>query len=106
MVLRANGPPEPFSSVGGVGKSDHVAGAGMSDADNVLARYRTARAQEALFDLRGGAGTGYDEFVDSAGNVRQAWQELAECVGERGIGGLDSLRRVVRSLVDNDGITY
>jgi uncharacterized circularly permuted ATP-grasp superfamily protein/uncharacterized alpha-E superfamily protein len=106
MVLRANGPPEPFSSVGGAGRTDHVAGAGITDADNVLARYRTARAQEALFDLRGGAGTGYDEFVDSAGNVRQAWLELAECVGERGIGGLDSLRMVVRSLVDNDGITY
>ena len=26
--------------------------------------------------------------------------------GQRGIGGLDSLRTVVRSLVDNDGITY
>jgi uncharacterized circularly permuted ATP-grasp superfamily protein/uncharacterized alpha-E superfamily protein len=106
MVLRANGPPEPFSSAGGAGRSDFVGGAGIPDADNVLAGYRTARAQEALFDLRGGAGTGYDEFVDPSGNVRQAWQELAECVGERGIGGLDSLRMVVRSLVDNDGITY
>ena len=56
--------------------------------------------------MRGGAGTGYDEFVDAAGNVRPAWQELAECVGERGRGGLDRLRSVVRGLVDNDGITY
>ena len=32
--------------------------------------------------------------------------ELAECVGERGRGGLEQLRTVVRSLVDNDGITY
>ena len=56
--------------------------------------------------MRGGAGTGYDEFVDAAGNVRAAWQELAECVGERGRGGLDRLRAVVRGLVDNDGITY
>ena len=76
------------------------------DIDNMLARYRTARAQQALFDVRPGASTGYDEFVDAAGNVRPAWQELAECVGERGRGGLDQLRSIVRGLVDNDGITY
>ncbi len=76
------------------------------DIDNLLTRYRTARAQQALFDVRPGASTGYDEFVDAAGNVRPAWQELAECVGERGRGGLDQLRSIVRSLVDNDGITY
>ena len=28
-------------------------------------RYRAARAQESLFDVRGGAGTGYDEFLDA-----------------------------------------
>ena len=72
----------------------------------MLARYRMSRAQGALFDLRGGAASGYDEFVDAPGNVRPAWQELAECVGERGRGGLDQLRAVVRGLVDNDGITY
>ena len=76
------------------------------DIDNLLAGYRTARAQQALFDPRGGAVTGYDEFVDAAGNVRPSWVELAECVGERGRGGLEQLRTVVRSLVDNDGITY
>jgi uncharacterized circularly permuted ATP-grasp superfamily protein/uncharacterized alpha-E superfamily protein len=77
------------------------------DIDHLLARYRTARAQQALFDVRGErAGTGYDEFVDAAGNVRPAWQELAECVGERGRGGLDQLRSTVRGMVDNDGITY
>jgi uncharacterized circularly permuted ATP-grasp superfamily protein/uncharacterized alpha-E superfamily protein len=76
------------------------------DIDNLLTRYRTARAQQALFDVRPGASTGYDEFVDAAGNVRPAWKELAECVGERGRGGLDQLRSIVRSLVDNDGITY
>jgi uncharacterized circularly permuted ATP-grasp superfamily protein/uncharacterized alpha-E superfamily protein len=77
------------------------------DIDNLLTRYRTARAQQALFDVRGErAGTGYDEFVDAAGNVRPEWQELAECVGERGRSGLAQLRAVVRSLVDNDGITY
>ena len=77
-----------------------------ADVDNVLACYRAARAQQALFDVRGGAGTGYDEFVDAAGNIRPAWRELAQCVGERGRGGLDRLRAVVRGLVDNDGITY
>jgi uncharacterized circularly permuted ATP-grasp superfamily protein/uncharacterized alpha-E superfamily protein len=77
------------------------------DIDHLLGRYRTARAQQALFDVRGqGAGSGYDEFVDAAGNVRPAWQELAECVGERGRGGLNQLRSIVRGLVDNDGITY
>jgi uncharacterized circularly permuted ATP-grasp superfamily protein/uncharacterized alpha-E superfamily protein len=76
------------------------------DIDNLLTRYRTARAQQALFDVRPGASTGYDEFVDAAGNVRPASQELAECVGERGRAGLDQLRSIVRSLVDNDGITY
>ncbi|OBF26708.1 hypothetical protein A5724_31180 [Mycobacterium sp. ACS1612] len=77
------------------------------DIDNLLARYRAARSQQALFDVRGErASTGYDEFVDAAGNVRPAWQELAECVGERGRAGLDRLRSVIRSSVDNDGITY
>jgi uncharacterized circularly permuted ATP-grasp superfamily protein/uncharacterized alpha-E superfamily protein len=89
------------------GPSPSLSGASPHDIDNLLARYRIARAQQALFDVRGdGAATGYDEFVDAAGNVRPAWQELAECVGERGRGGLDQLRAVVRSLVDNDGITY
>ncbi|HKP43611.1 circularly permuted type 2 ATP-grasp protein [Mycobacterium sp.] len=76
------------------------------DVDNLLIRYRTARTQQALFDVRPGTSTGYDEFVDAAGNVRPAWQELAECVGERGRGGLAQLRAVVRGLVENDGITY
>jgi uncharacterized circularly permuted ATP-grasp superfamily protein/uncharacterized alpha-E superfamily protein len=77
------------------------------DIDNLLARYRAARSQQALFDVRGDrTGTGYDEFVDAAGNVRPAWQELAECVGERGRGGLTQLRSIVRGLIDNDGITY
>ena len=79
------------------------------DIDNLLSRYRTARAQQALFDVRGGSGIGgggYDEFVDAAGNIRPTWQEVAECVGERGRIGLNQLRSTVRSLVDNDGITY
>lgn len=94
MVLRASG-PEPIPAAVG------------PDTDHVLSRYRASRAQVALFDdVRDGTGSGYDEFVDAAGNVRPAWQELAECIGERGIGGLEHLRSTVRSLVDNDGITY
>ncbi|MDT5187032.1 MAG: hypothetical protein QOI29_5190, partial [Mycobacterium sp.] len=71
-----------------------------------LAGYRTARAQETLFDLRHGPGVGYDEFVDRDGNVRPAWSELANAVAERGRAGLDRLRSVVNGLIDNDGITY
>ncbi len=98
MVLRASGSPEPV----GAG-SDLSAG----DVDHLLDGYRANRAQQALFDVRDGAGTTtYDEFVDAAGNVRPAWRELAECVGQRGHDGLDRLRAVVRGLVDNDGITF
>ncbi len=76
------------------------------DVDRLLAGYRTARAQESLFDLRHGPRVGYDEFVDRDGNVRPAWSELADAVAERGRAGLDRLRSVVNSLIDNDGITY
>ncbi|BBX70594.1 circularly permuted type 2 ATP-grasp protein [Mycolicibacterium psychrotolerans] len=81
----------------------------QADVDNPLVPYETMQAQQTLFDVRtaGGApATGYDEFVDTAGRVRPAWQELAECVSDRGRDGLDRLRAVVRNLVDNDGITY
>jgi uncharacterized circularly permuted ATP-grasp superfamily protein/uncharacterized alpha-E superfamily protein len=80
------------------------------DVDRLLASYRAARVQEALFDLRPagpeGPGIGYDEFVDDNGNVRPAWTELADTVAEHGRAGLDRLRSVVHSLIDNDGITY
>ncbi|ORW20889.1 circularly permuted type 2 ATP-grasp protein [Mycobacterium nebraskense] len=76
------------------------------DTDRLLAGYRAARAQEALFDLRHGPAAGYDEFVDRDGNVRPAWTELADTIAERGRAGLDRLRSVVRSLIDSDGITY
>ncbi|ORA09383.1 circularly permuted type 2 ATP-grasp protein [Mycobacterium asiaticum] len=76
------------------------------DVDRLLAGYRTARAQEALFDLRDGPDGGYDEFVDSDGNVRPGWDELADVIAERGRPGLDRLRSVVHSLIDHDGITY
>ena len=93
-----------------LGTSDSSAGSGGSgqgsDVDRLLAGYRTAGAQQALFDLRDGPRVGYDEFVDEAGNVRPAWTELAAAVGERGRAGLDRLRSVVHRLIDNDGITY
>ena len=81
--------------------------------DLLLAGYLAARAQETLFDLRGGdvsprafGTTGYDEFVDTAGQVRPDWSELADLLAGRGRDGLLRLREVVRGLVDNDGITY
>jgi uncharacterized circularly permuted ATP-grasp superfamily protein/uncharacterized alpha-E superfamily protein len=82
------------------------AGPDRYDADRLLAGYRAARAQEALFDLRHGPGIGYDEFIDASGNVRPAWTELADAVADRGRSGLNRLRSVVHSLIDNDGITY
>lgn len=83
-----------------------MAGTARYDADRLLAGYRAARAQQALFDLRHGPASGYDEFVDGDGNVRPAWGELADAIAERGRAGLDRLRSVVRDLIDNDGITY
>ena len=77
-----------------------------TDVDRLLAGYCAARAQEALFDLRDGPGVGYDEFVDDDGNVRPPWTELADTVAERGSAGLNQLRSLVDSLIDNDGITY
>ncbi|BBX95890.1 circularly permuted type 2 ATP-grasp protein [Mycobacterium lacus] len=83
-----------------------AAGTGRYDVDRLLAGYRAARAQEALFDLRDGPGIGYDEFVDEDGDVRPAWSELADAIAERGRAGLDRLRSVVHGLIDHDGITY
>src|ERR1700744_375859 len=81
-----------------------------TDVDRLLAGYRATRAQDTLFDLRPpglrGPGIGYDEFVDEAGNVRPAWSELADAVGDRGRAGLQRLRSAVHQLVDNDDITY
>ena len=54
MVLPASGAPQPLPA------------ASAHDLDSLLAGYRAARAQESLFDVRGGAGTGYDEFLDAA----------------------------------------
>src|ERR1700761_4674579 len=80
------------------------------DAARLLASYRTARIQETLFDLRPagspGPAVGYDEFLDHDGNVRPAWTELADTLADRGRAGLNQLRSVLHSLIDNDGITY
>ena len=38
--------------------------------------------------------------------MRPAWTELADALAERGRAGLDRLRSVMHSLIDNDGITY
>jgi uncharacterized circularly permuted ATP-grasp superfamily protein/uncharacterized alpha-E superfamily protein len=76
------------------------------DLDRLLAGYRAARTQEALFEPGGGPEAAYDEFIDENADIRPAWAELADAVGERGRGGLDRLRSVVRELVDNDDITY
>ena len=78
----------------------------VSDPDRLIDGYRGARAQQTLFDTRGGLSAGYDEFVDAAGNIRPAWRELADIVRERGRAGLGRMRERVRTLVDNDGITY
>lgn len=82
--------------------------AGAVESDNPLGPYRNVWPQQALFDVQSAvidSAPGYDEFVDEAGDVRPAWQELADCVRDRGRDGLDGLRAVVRSLIDNDGIT-
>ncbi|MBU3749216.1 MAG: hypothetical protein FGM52_01980 [Mycobacterium sp.] len=76
------------------------------DPDSLLEGYSAARAQEALFEVRGPGSTGYDEFVDEAGELRPDWRELGELIGDRGRDGLDRSREVLRTLVDNDGITY
>lgn len=96
MTFGTGGPSGPGSMVGNA----------RYDADRLLASYRAARAQEALFDLRHGPACGYDEFVDRDGNVRPAWAELADAIAEHGRAGLDRLRSVVHGLIDNDGITY
>jgi uncharacterized circularly permuted ATP-grasp superfamily protein/uncharacterized alpha-E superfamily protein len=76
------------------------------DPDRLLAGYRAARTQQALFELRRRPETGYDEFVDESGRIRPAWAELADAVSERGRAGLERLRSTLSGLIDNDGITY
>ncbi len=78
--------------------------------DQLLAGYRAALAQAALFDPAESQSrpdsVGYDEFVDRVGCVRPGWSELAEIIGERGTPGLNRLADTVAALVDQDGISY
>ncbi len=89
---------------------DSTASHDRTDVDRLLAGYRTARVQETLFDLRTpdlqGPVIGYDEFLDETGNVRPAWADLADAVGDRGRAGMSRLRSAVRQLVNNDDISY
>ncbi len=90
--------------------SDPAAFHDRTDVDRLLAGYRTARAQETLFDLRPpslqGPVIGYDEFLDETGRVRPAWADLADAVGDRGRAGMSRLGSAVRQLVNNDDISY
>ena len=90
--------------------SDPASFHARTDVDRLLAGYRTARAQETLFDPRPpslqGPVIGYDEFLDETGRVRPAWADLADAVGDRGKAGMSRLGSAVRQLVDNDDITY
>jgi uncharacterized circularly permuted ATP-grasp superfamily protein/uncharacterized alpha-E superfamily protein len=90
--------------------SDPAAFHDRTDVDRLLAGYRTARAQETLFDLRPpslqGPVIGYDEFLDETGRVRPAWADLANAVGDRGRAGMSRLGSAVRQLVNNDDISY
>lgn len=111
MDPRANGSPPPTPTAGAAGDvgmgGEPAAMADIRDVDGVLEEYRRTRLQRALFDVRGSqTATAYDELVDTAGEVRPAWRELAECVSERGRSGLDRLRDRVNALVDADGINY
>ena len=76
------------------------------DPDRIIAGYRAARTQWALFEPGGGSEAAFDEFIDQTGAVRPGWADLAEALGERGRAGLDQLRSMVAGLVENDGITY
>lgn len=83
------------------------------DSDRLLAGYRDSRAHQQLFQVREDGSTprqagttGFDEFMDADGEVRPDWRVLGDLLAERGPQGLAQLREVVRSLVDNDGITY
>ena len=71
------------------------------DPDRLLAGYRAAWAQEALFDLRGGraGAVGYDEFVDAAGNIRPSWAQFAEVIGERGRAASEEARAELTELL-------
>ncbi len=92
---------------------DSDLGQPVHDPDQLLGGYRAARAQGTLFELRGSRPapavsglTGYDEFLDETGEIRPVWREMGDLIGQRGRAGLDQMRSMVGSFVDNEGITY
>ena len=95
MVLRASGSPEPDADCPPI------------DVDDVLAGYRTARAQQALFDVRGAA----PAPATTNSSTRQAMsgrpgRSSPNASASAAAAGWTGCGRSVRSLVDNDGITY
>lgn len=92
---------------------DSDLGQPVQDPDQLLGGYRAARDQGTLFELRGSRParsvsglTGYDEFLDETGEIRPVWQEMGDLISLRGRAGLDQMRSMVGSFVDNEGITY
>lgn len=74
----------------------------------VLDRYRSDRF--GLFDLAripGAWSPGpYDELLDASGAVRRQWEPLVEGYSRLGRSELHRAERRVRTLLDDDGITY
>jgi uncharacterized circularly permuted ATP-grasp superfamily protein/uncharacterized alpha-E superfamily protein len=74
----------------------------------ILDRYRSDRF--GLFDLAGlssAASAGpFDELLDGSGVVRGQWSPLVEGYSRLGESGLRQADRRVRTLIDDDGITY
>ena len=79
-----------------------------AEPTGVLDRYRSDRF--GLFDLAripGASSPGpFDELLDDTGAVRRQWEPLVEGYSRLGRAGLDRAERRVRTLVDDDGITY
>lgn len=78
----------------------------LGSPPDVFGGYRTARSQNALFDLSADARSHYDELFDTSGELRPQWAELVSGLSTRGHPGMNWLRDRVRRLVDTYGITY
>ncbi|MFW0790461.1 circularly permuted type 2 ATP-grasp protein [Gordonia sp. CPCC 205333] len=83
------------------------------DSSPVLDRYRSDR--QGLFDLArvaeeqpavGRATSRYDELIDVDGGIRAPWAPLVERYARLGDAGLRQVDQRVRTLIDDDGITY
>ena len=94
--------------------SSSVAGSDLgqpaADPDNLVGDYRAARGYRTGLNSAGNSPApgrvGYDEFVDSGGEIRPSWRELGDLIGERGRAGLEQMRSMVGGLVDSEGISY